>query len=314
MGVKEEAQASYLKHAGCIVVTCVLGVTFGLLVYNLFYDTIGDFELASVFVLIAAPTLLVCALVILKFIKRSLEKFTLRWCLGIVALLTIIDFWLNRWRLRLDTALICSTVTFAAVFYYYSVDWLLNRSKKDYDIVIQALKLVCSIILCTVVSFATYDNIVAKEFLAALPKELNISKVTYRDTMEWGFKPSGAESGVILYALPERTIAAIRAKKTEYLENTKWADNTYSSTLTWYETPISVKGPKLDLQVSNPNKVPAESYIYSYFGGYSIQVDENVEKIFTQAVTHPGSFYAYGLGGIILISPDIKTVIHVYHY
>lgn len=157
---------------------------------------------------------------------------------------------------------------------------------------------------------------VYKHHIDFVPKDLGVWRVLYSKEKVWGLGPGGNETGVIVYDLPQSSAELIKTQGIEYLstlpsvrKGKSW-QGIYS---TWNATPISKKHknwfeiPTTDDLTDEPQ---LENYLNKY--GFGIPVKQSVEEQINEAMSTPGSFFAYGRIGIIIIAPQIHRVFYVY--
>jgi hypothetical protein len=159
-------------------------------------------------------------------------------------------------------------------------------------------------------SFKLYEH---KFMLEAVPDALNVSSIEYQREKSWGFGPGGNESGVRLYPLPDNVSQSIKARGIKFFQNlpqnknqqkrdsrglySNWAETPVQPNLYWGESKISGNLNVLD-------------YICYY--GFCIDVKPSVVEEANSIINRPGSFYAYGRIGLIIVSPEKNLVLYFY--
>lgn len=162
-------------------------------------------------------------------------------------------------------------------------------------------------------------------YLSVVPDEFGVYKILYRKEEAWGFGPGGNETGIRVYELPEKIYQIIHEQGLEYLNSLPSSkigrvEGRYDwrgKYQNWLETPIRVTRHWTDY-MSLPDdadyskEVPSIShYIGAY--GFGIIVDPEIKKLADDAIKSPGSYYAYGRVGFILVIPEKKCVIYIYN-
>lgn len=170
-------------------------------------------------------------------------------------------------------------------------------------------------LLCSV----AFKGCAYNHHLGLIPKGMGVWLVTYTLEESWGFGPGGNETGVIAYALPEGTAERIEEGGIPYLATLKpevmpnsrnrWR-GIYEE---WKATPMDAKwvNGKANLEYVGGQDISGiELYLNQY--GFGINVDSDVINEINTAIRNPGSFYAYGRTGIIIVAPKVHKVFFVY--
>jgi len=156
--------------------------------------------------------------------------------------------------------------------------------------------------------------------LSHVPAALNVSTVLYANEQSWGLPffplPGDNETGVIVYELPPATAKKIEEAGIEYFEklprtsgngNLDWRGyydewkRTPVSELEWVNDPIDgsiFPEPTLD------------NFLSRY--GFWIPVDPDVARLINEAVANPGSYYARGRAGTLIVIPAKRKAAYVY--
>ncbi len=158
-----------------------------------------------------------------------------------------------------------------------------------------------TVIVCCAV-FLSWQAYQYNHRLNFVPDEMHVWRILFANEESWGFGPGGAETGFIMYALPDEIAEKVRLKGVAYLSSfpsARIGNGLQGKYEEWYETPVSgsrgvpfyEKGPEC---------------------GYCIDIDPNAEESFKKALSKPGSFYAYGRVGMILVAPAIHKIFYIY--
>lgn len=150
--------------------------------------------------------------------------------------------------------------------------------------------------------------------LSFVPYALNVTSITYSNEEAWGFGPGGNEAGIITYPLSEEISNEIAGKGLGFFRTTP-SDRTPQSAswrgryINWRQTPILVD------KYWKPRKESLKLDIYDYICmyGFCIDIDPDIVKKANAVVNSPGSYYAYGRIGLIIVSPKIRQVIYMYN-
>jgi hypothetical protein len=175
---------------------------------------------------------------------------------------------------------------------------------------------VLSVYIATFVSFKLYE----RDFrLSLVPDGLHVSSVIYAKEESWGLPlfplPGDNETGLIVYELPLSTAQVLEKRGIEYLrtlppnagDDRDWRGR-YEE---WRPTPLSdphwLKDPISDAAFSTAH---VRSYLYKY--GFGIDVDSDIEALIDEAIAKPGSYYAYGRLGVLIVIPSKLRVVYAY--
>lgn len=156
--------------------------------------------------------------------------------------------------------------------------------------------------------------------LSFIPGPLRVTKVLYALEESWGFGPGGNETGVIAYELPADVALSIERGGKQFLERLPvapyagdWRGRYENWELTpikghkeWSEGKLSRHGPPG--AVTGPQ---LENYLNKY--GFGIDVDPAVLNQINAAVSTPGSLFAYGRIGVIIVVPKERVLFYVYN-
>jgi hypothetical protein len=152
--------------------------------------------------------------------------------------------------------------------------------------------------------------------LTFVPDAMQVSNLLYASEQSWGFGPGGNETGLLVYEMPAAVAAHLRDSGLSYLEELPanirdgW-QGVYSG---WRETPID-----LDRRwkatshegVKFWNSPGIGDYLNQY--GYPIPIEREWEELANRALFAPGSYYAYGRIGLIIVIPDELRIIYAYN-
>jgi hypothetical protein len=179
---------------------------------------------------------------------------------------------------------------------------------------ISAIAILCLVLLT---SFKLLER---KHRFSFVPEALGVSNILYANEESWGFGPGGNETGVIAYELPDAVAKEIQRAGVGFFaamppkagDSHDWHGR-YEK---WQPTPIlgdpSWASGELDrknVTVNSPQKIA--HYLDKY--GFGIPIDSHIEQIVNEAISKPGSFFAYGRIGVLIVIPDMRKVIYVYN-
>jgi hypothetical protein len=171
--------------------------------------------------------------------------------------------------------------------------------------------LVLLLIAVPLVTIKMYEH---NFMLSVVPDALDVSSISYRKEESWGFGPGGNEAGIRLYPMTGHIAKQVQNGGINFLKNMppnknqngrRWRGY-YSN---WIETPIK-PGPQWE-PTKEDGKFDTYSYVCRY--GFCIDIEEDVVKEVNSIANTPGSYYAYGRIGLIIVSPHKKKVIYLYN-
>lgn len=156
--------------------------------------------------------------------------------------------------------------------------------------------------------------------LTHIPYGIPVDKISYVREESWGFGPGGNETGLIEYELPEYTTQEIVKNGLYYFtslpqiaRNAGDSSNGYYEH--WQETPMPItdawQGASMDGEPLNKTTIPSiESFLDRY--GFSIPLDAKVVARIDNAISTPGSYFAYGRTGILIVMPKYRKAVFAY--
>lgn len=156
--------------------------------------------------------------------------------------------------------------------------------------------------------------------LTFIPEAFKVEKVLYAKEESWGFGPGGAETGIIVYDLPDVTAKQITKDGLNYLATIydkgryPKISNRYKD---WSETPIVFNeewiSPEPSAEERNGFGFTSKIKVYLLHYGYPIDVDSDIEDLVDKSISEKGSYYAYGRYGLIIVIPKAHRVVFAYH-
>lgn len=171
------------------------------------------------------------------------------------------------------------------------------------------------VLICIVTLLCMYVE--KNRHLKFMPEAFKVEKVLYAKEDSWGFGPGGAETGIIVYELPDTAAKKITQGELSYL-STLYDKGKYPDMSNWYqgwkETPIAFND-----QWASPDSserdgldfVPKiKTYLFRY--AYFIEVAPGIESFVDKVISEKGSYYAYGRYGLIIVSPKTHRVVFAY--
>lgn len=161
--------------------------------------------------------------------------------------------------------------------------------------------MVLFVALCLAAPVGTWKYYMYRHALSHLPEALEVTSVSFRAEERWGLPgfPSGMECGLLVYKLPERQAMLVAYGAAGYLERLPYrprSNNSRGMFSDWRETPM----PHLPLRWSSP---PGET---------CLDVPAPLEEQINRIAARPGSYYARGRIGTIVVSPAERLVVFMY--
>lgn len=150
--------------------------------------------------------------------------------------------------------------------------------------------------------------------LSLVPDALQVTSIVYVMEESWGFGPGGNETGILVYRLPAAT-AALAGTGLGFFENMpgnsatagrRWRGS-YSD---WKETPIAADERHWPVD-SRQQSLSSLDYLCRY--GFCIEVAAALIRDVDSLINSPGSYYAYGRIGLIVVSPEKRLVVYLYN-
>lgn len=160
---------------------------------------------------------------------------------------------------------------------------------------------------------ATWNHYEQEFALQAVPHALQVRSIIYANEESWGFGPGGNEAGIRFYPLSDEVSSKVGRGGINYLQqlppNKDQASRSQRGSYTqWSETPIRGDHWKLDANTGLLNVI---DYICAY--GFCIDIPPDRLRQANKIVNKPGSFYAIGRIGIIVVSPKERLVLYFYN-
>ena len=158
------------------------------------------------------------------------------------------------------------------------------------------------------IPYAAFKHWESNFKLSFVPDALNVTSISYTKEESWGFGPGGNEAGIRVYPLPEHVSNKISQHGIEFFN--KLPENHNQKNREWRGFYRNWKDDPWELN-EKTNKLDIYSYICTY--GFGIVIDKEVAKVATEIINNPGSYYAYGRRGLIVVSPNKKLVLYMYN-
>lgn len=170
------------------------------------------------------------------------------------------------------------------------------------------IAVIITLIAVPVVRFKLYER---RFMLSVVPDALGVSSIAYRKEESWGFGPGGNEAGIRVYPLPEHVSKEVMARGIVFFNtmppNTDQNDREWRGLYTnWEETPIKTEG----YWDSGKKRLDIYDYICAY--GFCVDIEPEIVSLANGIVNAPGSYYAYGRIGVIVVSPGNNLVLYFY--
>ena len=149
--------------------------------------------------------------------------------------------------------------------------------------------------------------------LSVVPDALDVHGIVYEKEARWGLPllalPGDNETGLRVYRLPDAIATQARDGGTGWLEAMR--PNSRSSSAhpagvytDWHETPLDTAARRH--VTATYGRIPGDC-------GFCIQVDTGLWAQVRHIIDTPGSFYAVGRSGVIVVSPEQRRVIYMFN-
>ena len=174
---------------------------------------------------------------------------------------------------------------------------------------------------------ALWETALKRHHLSFIPPSMPVESILYVAEEAWGFGPGGNETGIIVYAMPPSVRLSLEQSGTTWLQALPPPANSYEwhgRYENWYTTPTPMaRFHWVDRATCPPDSedryrtlYPAgcpsvAGYMDNY--GFGIPFDPEVEKIVNAALREPGSFYAFGRIGMLILIPARDLIVYVYN-
>ncbi|HWU70102.1 MAG TPA: hypothetical protein VN017_01945 [Pseudoxanthomonas sp.] len=158
----------------------------------------------------------------------------------------------------------------------------------------------------------SWKMLVRSHHLGFVPDAMGVDDIQYAQEERWGLPligiPGDNETGIIVYKLPGQTVAGIHRKGVAYLQelpankrsNQRGWRGSYGH---WRATPFDQEARSRMTRAYTD--IPRDC-------GFCIRVDPDVWAEVERIVGTPGSYYAFGRTGVIVISPGEAKAIYMY--
>lgn len=173
------------------------------------------------------------------------------------------------------------------------------------------LLLLAALILGPYGAFKAYEH---RLQLSVVPDALQVTSISYSREDSWGFGPGGNEAGFRAYPLPDGVAAEIERRGMAFFEamppnedqdSRRWRGR-YAQ---WKATPVTPD------DAWQPRRGSSSLHIDDYVHRYAccIEVDVTLLEQANAIVNSPGSYYAHGRIGLIVVNPKSRLVLYLYN-
>lgn len=179
------------------------------------------------------------------------------------------------------------------------------------------LKAPCFLLLLAALILGPYGAFKAYEHrlqLSVVPDALHVTAMSYSQEESWGFGPGGNEAGFRAYRLPDDIAAEIEHKGMAFFEAMPPNQDQDSrgwrgQYMQWKATPVAPEegwSPRQDT-----GRLHVDDYVHRY--ACCIDVDATLMAQADALVNSPGSYYAHGRIGLIVVNPKKRLVLYLYN-
>lgn len=161
--------------------------------------------------------------------------------------------------------------------------------------------------LAAVLLLGTWQSAMWNFYRSSLPAGQGIWWRVYGNNDEWGFGPGGNETGFNEFLLPARATERIAAGGETYMASLAPIVRARGWDGDWMPTPVPAEPPwVIGSGDAAFGREPGTVSILAFLGryGFLIDIPEAQRARIDAALTAPGSYYAFGRGGrVIVLSP-----------
>ena len=172
--------------------------------------------------------------------------------------------------------------------------------------------MVAVLLACLGVLFA-WKLAMRSHHLSFVPDALDVDGIDYVEEERWGIPliglPGDNETGIIIYDLPGDAADAIAKEGLGYLQDlpahSRSSDRDWHGSYDeWHATPFDdAARARMTWTYTD---IPREC-------AFCVRVDPDIWAEVERIVGTPGSYYAFGRIGVIVVSPRAKRVIYMYN-
>lgn len=152
--------------------------------------------------------------------------------------------------------------------------------------------------------------------LSFVPEAMSVSNVLYVSEKSWGFGPGGNETGLLVFEMPVPVATELKNRGLDYLRELprNIRQGWHGRYTDWHETPLMV-GDDWGSTSYEGQKYWTSPGIGDYLNkyGFPVLLDGAWEDLTNRALFRPGSYYAYGRIGLIILVPGELRVIYAYN-
>lgn len=171
---------------------------------------------------------------------------------------------------------------------------------------------IAALALLTLAAVAGWKVMVHAHHLGHVPGALHVTRVLYVSEDAWGFGPGGNEAGFLAYALPRRIARQLETGGVAWLDRQdgrRRSPGWRGRFDDWRATPMQPHHRWRPDPASG--RFDVLQYVCAY--GFCIDIDPAQRAAVEEALHAPGSFYAFGRIGMILLVPRTRRVYFLYN-
>lgn len=173
------------------------------------------------------------------------------------------------------------------------------------------LLLLAALILGPYGAFKVYEH---RLQLSVVPDALRVTGMSYNKEASWGFGPGGNEAGFRAYRLPDDVAIEIEHKGMAFFETMPPNQDQDSrgwrgQYMQWKATPVAPDDAWKPRQ--DTGRLDVDDYVHRY--ACCIEVDARLIEQAEAIVNSPGSYYAHGRIGLIVVNPKSRLVLYLYN-
>lgn len=146
--------------------------------------------------------------------------------------------------------------------------------------------------------------------LSHVPNALQVREVVYAEEESWGFGPGGNEVGIVVFRVPSHVARQIEQDGIAFFNT--MPSNADQNGRGWRGSFDEFRRTPVAADHDRGRAWPV-ACAASGDSSFCVDVEPKVLALANEAVNAPGSFYAYGRIGMLVVSPQQRRVYFLYN-